>query len=224
MEKSYRPIFCYQLEMQELIERGKDSELRPEQMLLREVTGLLEESFKNERIKNGKLPLLRVKVERTGFDTVLVKMCEREFDKRVANPSEVFKFWSRKTLRQLPRAEISDEQLLSALKNKTSLMESFTEYETEIIERLRAELKKLNPNRMNEFDAVLENSIVKNTMPEKDAVALATKQTFKKINGVLLSEAEELSSSLDRTWSECHQIIMDKVAPNLKEDGVGSTV
>jgi|JI6StandDraft_1071083.scaffolds.fasta_scaffold07725_3 hypothetical protein len=64
-------------------------------------------------------------------------MCERELDKRVGNPSEVFRYWRRKTFaNRIPHMELTDEQLMDALKNKTSLVETFTEFEVEIIERM----------------------------------------------------------------------------------------
>jgi len=59
---------------------------------------------------------------------------------------------------------MSDEQLMDALKNRASLVESFTDFEVEIIERMGAELKRLNPNRVSHYDAILDESVIKHVM------------------------------------------------------------
>lgn len=43
-----------------------------------------------------KAPLVRIKVEHTGFELMKLKFMESKFSDRVANPEKIFQFWEKK--------------------------------------------------------------------------------------------------------------------------------
>jgi len=62
------------------------------------------------------LPLIRIKVEYTGFDLIRVKQLESKFLGRVANEGDIFKFWRK-----------VNNKKTDAVKNNEKLRERFDE-------------------------------------------------------------------------------------------------
>jgi double-strand break repair protein MRE11 len=56
--------------------------------------------------KMARLPLIRLKVEYTGFDTISAQRFGQQFVGKVANPNEILLFYRRKTSASIPKYAI----------------------------------------------------------------------------------------------------------------------
>ncbi|CAD8177206.1 unnamed protein product [Paramecium octaurelia] len=150
LEKSYRPMIYKNIELSELI-KTTDNNLQisnqelAEKLLFDFVEKELINFYQTSQYRQKK-PLLRIKVEYSGFELMRMRYIETKFADRVSNPDQIFKFWEKKTnlQAQIQKRKEQAQQLNQQFDN---------------ILRNKVEINSQNQTMMNEFSTMLSQKL-----------------------------------------------------------------
>ncbi|CAD8183420.1 unnamed protein product [Paramecium octaurelia] len=150
LEKSYRPMIYKSVELSELINTAENNQnLSNQEMAEKLLFDFVEKELVNYYQTSSfrqKKPLLRVKVEYSGFEIMRMRYIETKFADRVSNPDQIFKFWEKKSNLQAQiqkrkeQAQLINQQFDNILKSKV-------------------EVNSQNQNMMNEFSNMLSTKL-----------------------------------------------------------------
>ncbi|CAD8186647.1 unnamed protein product [Paramecium pentaurelia] len=131
LEKSYRPMIYKNIELNELI-KISDNNLKisnqelAEKLLFDFVEKELINYYQTSQYRQKK-PLLRIKVEYSGFELMRMRYIETKFADRVSNPDQIFKFWEKKSnlqaqiQKRIEQAQLLNQQFDNILRNKVDI-------------------------------------------------------------------------------------------------------
>ena len=120
LKKSERTLIYRQIELGNFLKKkgnlmNEEAHEEVEKYLEGEIEETLKEFEKNHEGEK-KLPLVRLKIEYSGFDIIRIQRLEAKFKGRIANEGEILKFWKKKP-------EVDEE----AIQNNVNMTTRFSE-------------------------------------------------------------------------------------------------
>ena len=165
--ETVRPFFYEQFELKSFADQIKTTE-DIENILEKKIEDLLNNNTENDNIKNDNiskkkivddksilLPIVRIKVEHTGYSLVRTNTIISKFSNKIANPSDVIQFWKKGEIFNIKKSNNNID--IDLENNNNNNNESFDENYIDTDEELK---KFVNENISNYYIEKQKNNLL----------------------------------------------------------------
>ena len=162
--ESQRPFIYDQFELKQFADDIDANNSSPdiEKIIEKKVADALDQA---EKVRTNKLkPIVRLKIEYTGYSIIKMNSIISKYSKQVANPSDMLQFWKKADVFQVKRGELNDGLELSGgnvVDQENSLLQEMDDLDEELKNFINVEMNNffvdkkhipiLNPSIFGEF-------------------------------------------------------------------------